>query len=49
MTPFMFINDRLIGWGRNYYDRTVRQEFTVREFLEKKVQIDAKLKNDNGP
>jgi len=22
MTPFMFINDRLIGWGRNYYDRT---------------------------
>ena len=42
LTPFMFVNDRLIGWGRNYYDRTIRHEFTVREFMESKAQIDAK-------
>ena len=48
MTPFMFINDRLIGWGRNYYDRTIRHEFTVREFSESKVQTDTKVRSDES-
>jgi hypothetical protein len=34
LTPFMFVNDRLIGWTRNFYDRTIRQEITVREIIE---------------
>ncbi len=37
MTPFAFVNDKLIGWGRNFYDRTARHEISVHENFEDKT------------
>ena len=34
ITPFAFSDDKLLGWGRNYYDRATRHELSVHEIIE---------------
>jgi len=29
-TPFTFVNDKLEGWGRNYYNRILKQEIDIK-------------------
>jgi len=46
LTPFMFVDDRLVGWGRNFYDRTIRHEITVRQYREEQGVYEPKTSND---
>jgi hypothetical protein len=49
LTPFMFVQDKLIGWSRNYYDKTIRQEITVKQIIQGEIEVNTSTAEEKAP
>jgi hypothetical protein len=38
LTPFAFVDNKLVGWSRNFYDTTVHNEITIHQTFEDKTK-----------